>query len=85
LISAELLIYTAFVLALMFAISQIPAVPTLADYACTLRGDTASLLGLLSVDLSGCSFTGDRAGSVPIFGYVRTAAVVQVKVLRDYP
>ena len=43
------------------------------------------MLGLLSVDLSGCSFTGDHAGSVPIFGYVRTAAVVQVKVLRDHP
>ncbi len=84
-ISVELLTYVAFVLALMFAIAKLPPLPSVSDDACALRGDAASLLGLLSVDLNGCNFEGNHMGAVPLFGYVRTAAVVQVKVLRDSP
>ena len=63
-------LYVSAVLLALVIVSSTPPLASLPEYGCAVSGDAASIHNFPHVHFQGCSYSGDRAGSVKLIGRV---------------
>ncbi len=63
-------IYVSLLLVVIGVLASTPEFAGISHFACALSGDAASLHNYSNVHISGCPFSGNDVGGVPLMGRV---------------